>query len=51
MSDLNRKLNNFSTALARLQEGALQLQQAGDLGRDGLLQRAGFTVGLAWTAV
>ncbi len=48
MSDLNRKLNNFSTALSCLQEGGGQLEQAGDLGRDGLIQRFEFTFELAW---
>lgn len=48
MSDLNRKLSNFAMALTRLQEGALQLEQAGDLGRDGLIQRFEFAFELAW---
>ena len=48
MSDLNRKLSNFAMALARLQEGALHLEQAGDLGRDGLIQRFEFTFELSW---
>ncbi len=48
MSDLTRKLTNFTMALARLEEGTLQLEQAGDLGRDGLIQRFEFTFELAW---
>ena len=48
MSDLNRKLTNFALALTRLQEGVLQLEHSGDLGRDGLIQRFEFTFELSW---
>ncbi len=50
MSKLETKLNNFTNALQRLKEAAIELEKddASDVVRDGLIQRFEFTYELAW---
>ena len=50
MSKLKVKLINFRNALQRLKEAAKELKQnnAGDVVRDGVIQRFEFTYELAW---
>lgn len=50
MSRLENKLNNFATALKRLNEAVNESKQANasDVVRDGMIQRFEFTYELAW---
>jgi len=48
MSEPNIKINNFSNALSRLEEGVAKYDETNDLLRDGVIQRFEFTFELAW---
>ncbi|MEA4900382.1 nucleotidyltransferase substrate binding protein [Desulfitobacterium sp.] len=48
MSDPKQKINNFQNALARLNEGIAQYNEADELAGDGLIRRFEFTFELAW---
>ena len=53
MSDFNEKLSNFKNAIMRLQEAAelFKASNAGDVIRDGMIQRFEFTYELAWKSM
>ena len=48
MSEPYIKVNNFTNALGRLNDGIAKYNEADDLSRDGVIQRFEFTFELAW---